>query len=248
MSRAMGFSVLILAGLLALAGTPAAAQDGGNLSSIVTWSIQAGSTEEFEAGLVAHNQFHADQGDPVPIMTWMIVSGPAVGSYGRGSFGHSWADFDQDEEFAKADTADSAATITPYIKSSNPTIWAEMPELSNPADGPGNVLRVIQFAVRPGHAGAFEQGVAKIHAALSEHDWPSYLWHSLVDGGRTPTYAVVLPRENYAGFAPGETTFMEALGEDGPAILQAMGAATESQMSFTLQLRTDLSYFPASDE
>ncbi len=248
MSRAVGACLFIVAALMVVGTGPATAQSDGNLASITYWTIEDGATEAFEAGLKAHNQIHADHNDPAPLLTWQVISGPRIGQYGRGSFGHSWADFDLDDEFTAADNADSAMHITPHIESAEPMIWAKMEEVSNSADGPGQIMRIIEFHVRPGHQGTFEQAVVKIHANLSKHDWPPYDWYALVDGGRTPTYAVVIPRDNWAGFAPGDVSFMEAMGEEGPAIMQALGEATESQVNWMIEARPELSYWPEPSE
>jgi quinol monooxygenase YgiN len=231
---------------------PATAQDGGNLAAVTYWTIADGTTEDFEAGLKAHNQFHADQGDPNALLTWQAISGPRAGQYGRGSFGHEWADFDQDEEFLAADTADSEANVTPYIAAAESTTWAAMTTVSNPAAAPGNVSRIYEFLVYPGKRAAFEAAVSKLHEALSaQESWPHYEWYTLVDGGRMPTYAVVLPRENWAGFAPGDMTLVEAMsekyGDEAGKIMQSFGEATEAQTGYTLVFRPDLSYIPAGE-
>lgn len=250
MSRAN--TILLCAAVLVSIAAPAAAQGDGNLASVTYWTVDPENTEAFEAGLQAHNQLHADQGDPVALITWQAISGSRNGQYGRGSFDHEWADFDLDEAMEEADTADSAIHLTPYIEAAEPMIWASMPEISNPAGGPQPIARIYEFRVRPGHAFAFEEAVGKIHAALMKHDWPHYEWYVLVDGGRTPTYAAVVPRENWAGFAPGETSMMEAVageyGDDARSIFEAFGATVEAQEAFTIVYREDLSYLPSGGE
>ena len=153
----------------------------------------------------------------------------------------------------QADTADSAKTITPHIASAESTTWAAIPKLSNPRGTPAAVFRVIEFRLHPSGAQAFESAISKIHAALSKQEgWPHYEWYSLVDGGYTPTWAVVLPRDNFAGFAPGETSFMDAIaaehGEMTGEIMQSLGAATKSQLTYTLVARPELSYMPSAGE
>jgi hypothetical protein len=253
MSRALALTIVAFAIVATLLAGPAAAQEDGNLAGITYWTINDGATEDFEAGLKAHNQYHAKIGDPVPILTWQAISGPHEGKYGRGSFGHSWADFDQDPAALQADTADSAKTITPHIASAESSTWQFMPDLSNPRGTPGTVTRIIEFRVNPGQMETFEGAIGKIHAALSNQEgWPHYEWYALVDGGYVPTYAVVLPRDNFAGFAPGDVSFMEAVaaehGEMAGEIFESLGAATKSQINYTLVARPDLSYWPSEGE
>ncbi len=254
MPRALALTIIAFAIVVAsLSAGPVVAQEDGNLASIVYWTIADGAAEDFEAGLKAHNQYHAKIGDPVPILTWQAISGPHEGQYGRGSFGHSWADFDQSPEALQADTADSAKTITPHIAGAESMTWVALPELSNPRGTPGTVSRLFEFRVNPGQMQAFEGAIAKIHAALSKQEgWPHYEWYTLVDGGYVPTYAVVLPRDDFAGFAPGDMTFMEAIaaehGEMAGEIMESLSAATKSQINYTLVARPDLSYWPSDGE
>ena len=184
----------------------------------------------------------------VVTLTWQVISGPRSGQYGRASFGHVWADFDEGPP--EGDAEDSALHVTPYIEAADSTIWRVMSDISNPPSGPSQVTRIFEFLVRPGHARDFEQAIGKIHAALSEQpDWPSYEWYALVDGGRVPTYAAVFSRDSWGGFAAGETSFIDAMrakhGDAAEGILQALGAATEARTNYTIVHRPDLSYLPA---
>ncbi len=248
------FSRLVLTCLLlAVLVLPAAvvAQDG-TIARMARWEAQPGMTDEFEAGLKAHNALHVEQNDPNPLFTFEILSGDQVGQYLRGSFNHNWADFDDAGENAEADAADSAVNINPYLASTTTIFWRSVSNLSNPADGLKPLARVIFFQLKPGHERAFTAAVGKIHGVLSEMDWPAYEWYSLVDGGYSPTWVVVLPRDNWAGFAPGEKSFFdvvaEALGDEEAAeVFKALGSSTAKQWSHTIAWREDLSYMPASE-
>lgn len=246
MRRATHVVVALLA--LAVAVVPADAQDGGaTLASVTYWTVAPGTTAQFEAGLAAHNQLHVEQGDPVALLTWQVLSGPRVGQYGRGSFGHVWSDFDVDPQTAAADAADSAVHVTPYIAGAEPMVWNHLTDLSNSADEPGAVSRIIEFSLRPGHEQAFIEAIRRIHAILSEHDWLPYDWYALVDGGEIPTMAVVLPRDNYAGFAPPDPDLAKVLGEEAAEIFGIIGKATRRQVNSTVAFRPDLSYLPSGE-
>jgi hypothetical protein len=245
-------TALVVVGAAGLA--PAAAQeDGGTLAAVTYWTIAPGTNAQFEAGLKAHNQLHADQGDPVPLLTWTVISGPRAGQYGRGSFGHVWSDFDVDADNQADDVADSAVHITPYLRNSEATIWDFLPSISRSADGPGNLSRIFEFHLHPGHEQAFMGAISEIHAVLSERDRPPYDWYALVDGGEIPTLVVGLPRDNWASMAPPDpdlgAVMAEALGGEKAAMLwETIGKATRKQLNYTLAFRPDLSYMPSSGE
>jgi hypothetical protein len=127
-----------------------------------------------------------------------------------------------------------------------------MPEISRMSGpGPAPLARAIHFHLKNGKSRDFEGAVEKIHAALSKRDWPNYVWYDLVDGGYSPTYVVVLPRADWAGFAPGETTFGAAIreeyGDEAAGIFEALSGSVAKQWSETIAYRPDLSYVPASE-
>lgn len=254
MRRAFIWSGAVLALALLLAPAPAPAQDdGGNVARVVYWKVRDGHEADFEAGLAAHNQVHVAQKDPHALLTWQIVSGKRNGEYLRGSFGHQWADFDQDSAIAEADEADSAQNIDPHIERAEPIYGEFLPELSNPSDGPASVSRVSYFHLRPGKRRQFEDAVAKIHAALGkvEGGWKPYFWYRLLSG-RMPTYVVSSPREGWAGFTPGDQSIGAVMAaeygeEEAGEIWATLYDAVESQYSYFSVLRQDLSYFPAAE-
>ena len=244
-------SVFVPALVLLLAAAPLAAQDGGGtLARVTFWSVN--DVAGFEAGLVAHNAFHAAQKDPSALHTWQIISGERTEQYVHASFGHTWADFDAEEKMAPADDADSAVHLTPFITHSEPGTYRFIPEISRPAaGGPTPLARILVFHVKFGMSRQFEGAVAKIHAALNEvEDWGSYFWYERVEGGPVPTYVVSLPSANWAGFAPHEPGLAAVVGKEygdqAAAIFEALEGAVESEDTYTIAYRKDLSHIPSA--
>jgi len=241
--------------VMVLAFAPLAqAQDEapGEIARMTYWEAKAGMEGEFEEGLKQHNEFHVQQKDPNALYTWQIITGKYAGTYARGSFGNHWADLDLPEEFEKADEADSAETLDPYIGSANPVIYHYLADWSRPSatPGPKALTRVIHFHVKNGMQGKFSGAIDKIHKAIGETDWPSnYDWWEVVDGGDIPTYVLALPRDNWAGFEPADPSMSEMLaGVYGAEGVQEIFAAFESvdeEHSATYAYRADLSYVPA---
>ena len=87
---------------------------------------------------------------------------------------------------------------------------------------------------------------AKFREAADKVNWPGrYLFQMGVNGGTTDAVLVV-PAENWAGFAPGAKTvadvLVEAYGEEeARAQQQQFATSIRSQTSYTLRIRPDLS-------
>ena len=234
---------------------PVLAQDDaapGDLARITFWTAAG---DGFEAGLAAHNDFHAEAGDPTAHLTWQIVTGKRAGTYIRGSFGHHWADFDGDPEFLAADEADSAETLDPHIASANPQIWRQLDAVSRPgsSSGPSAMAQVRYFHLRPFQQAGFMRTAAAIAAAADKTAWSgSWIWYELVEGGSIPTYILILPSDDWAGMAEPSPSFaemlMQAEGEEGLArIMGVLADTVEKEWSETVVLRDDLTYYPSSD-
>ena len=247
-------SLVLCALLLVLAPVAQAEEEEpGTVTRISYWTIKAGMEDEFEEGLKRHNDFHKAHNDDWALHTWQVVTGKNAGKYLRGTFGHHWADFDAEDEMAEADAADAATNMNLYLESGHPIILNHLPNLSHPpeSDGPSAMYRAVFFHLKQNGQRAFMEAVGKAHAAIGKTNWPSnYIWYEVVDGGRIPTLILVLPRANWAAFAPQEKSFaemlLEAYGEEeAGAILAAFGDSTALQWSETGAYRPDLSYVPA---
>ena len=83
--------------------------------------------------------------------------------------------------------------------------------------------------------------------------WPvHYYWYSLVNGGRTGTFVLVIPHANWADFEdkpdmkPFPEMLKDAFGQaDADALMKKFDDATESETTEINEFRADLSYFPA---
>lgn len=243
--------VLLAVLVVVLTAVPVAAQEApaGNLAQVVSFVVTDAAA--FEAGLKAHNQYHAGLNDPMPIQTFEIITGPRGGEYLRGSFGRTWASFDAEMANLAADAADTAQNLDPHVTRSEVTIYEVQPEISRfPEGGIRPLFKIIEFRLKWGHERTFMDAIGKIHAALGEvEDFRPYIWYRLEDGGHVPTYVVSLPSDDWAGFAQPDRGIDqivgEKYGEEAGAIFEAMGSAIESESNYTIAYREDLSYLPA---
>ncbi len=232
---------------------PALGQEQPEILAWITyWTIEPHSAAKLEEAIKKHNAFHKAQNDPNSVHTWQILTGKMTGHYMRGVVGQTWADFDAPGVDEVADAADVRATIEPYIASSKSVIYQFWPDLSRlPEDGTQKLARVIHFGIKMGSQGKFKEAVGKAHEAIGQSNWPvTYAWYEIVDGGSTPTFVLVLPEANWAGFAAPEKSFDKMMGEvygaeEAGKIMAAIGESIESEYSFTVSHREDLSYLPA---
>ena len=242
------------AALLALSlAVPAAAQPAGDVAIINTHTPKPGSTEKYEAARKKHMAWHKTQKDPWTWLTWEVVSGEASGTYYTASFDHAWKDFDAQEKFEKADTADFAKGIGPTIAHDFTSYYVRRGDLSltAPSAGPPSAYSVLTFfLLKPEGVNDFLDAVKKINEGIKKTNYrqqgPS-AWYQLVNGGEGPMYVLAGGRENWAAFAPNEKTLdqmmEEAFGKDqGAAILNKGRNAIRSSRTETIKYRPDLSY------
>ena len=231
-----------------------AQEQAETLAWITYWTIEPHSSAKFEEAIKKHNAFHKAQNDPNAALTWEILTGKMTGHYMRGAVGRQWADFDAPGVDEVADAADVAATIGPHIARAKTVVYEFWPDLSRlPEGGPSKLARIVHFNIKRGSQGRLKEAIGRAHEAIGKSNWPTtYAWYEVVDGGHRPTFALVLPKENWAGFASPEKTFDKMLtevygAEEAGKILSAFGESIEDESSFTIGQRLDLSYLPATE-
>jgi hypothetical protein len=237
--------------LLAL---PVATQEEGGDIAFVAWvKVKAGMAQQFEEGRKQHAEWHRQQNDSTAWRVWEVISGKGTGVYGIGTFGHKWEDFDTPTVDEAADEANRQQTTVPYVESAHVQYWTALPKVSQPppGEGPPAMSAVLFFHVHYGKAEDFNYLVGKFHKAIEKTNWPvHYEWYALVNGGEQPTYALVLPRENWAAFKPLEKPFAAMLEEaygrqEAQGLLKRFGKVVRKQTSHISKNRPDLSYIPS---
>jgi len=94
------------------------AQNANNVCRIYFSMPKPGADQQYEAGRKRHMQFHRSQKDTWTWNTFVVETGDNAGMYVTSSCGHAWKDFDEWEaRMGKADTADGATNLTPYVQS-----------------------------------------------------------------------------------------------------------------------------------
>lgn len=251
--RRMGVYLSIVC--MALLALPVAGEEEPGVVARIYWvKPKAGMQQAFEAASKQHMEWHRQQNDPWTWNTWVIQTGEDFGTYGIGTFGHQWSDFDNPGVSPQADSAHYLANVGQYVESVTSVFAAYLPKISRPRTaGPAPMSVVLRFRVRMGKGEEFMNAIAKVSKAIEKTNWLAhYAWYALVNGGEHPTFVLVLPQENYADMAPQEKPFEKMLEEafgraEAEAIRHTFDKTIKSESSYLSVSRPDLSYIPASE-
>lgn len=236
---------------LALFALPAFAQDaGGNVAMIHCLEVQPGTETRFEEGFKRHLDWHRKQKDTWTWVSWMAATGPETGSVCAGTFGHKWEDFDKPVVSAQADRADALLNFGAFVRKHEATFWTALPDVSRPAPQPTPMSAVIFFQARFGMDEEATSLIGDFHQAIGKAGVPwKYTWYALASGGEGGTYALVLPRADFAAFNPSGKTFNQVLEEvygktAARGLLTRWSEVMKSSRNHLVQARPDLGYTP----
>jgi hypothetical protein len=247
--------LLSTAGAMLLVGISGFAQEKpGTIASLEFQKPKNGMVKQYEEGRKAKAAWHKQQNDTQPLMVWHVISGESTGTYIVGRVGQHWADLDKPSVPDQADLEEYTKVVAPAVESMTAQYYEYLPKDSKPLDSmtPSKYSEVIVYHARQGKGTDFRAAITKITEAIEKTKWPvHYYWYSLVNGGRTGTYVLVIPHANWADFEdkpdmkPFPEMLKEAFGQaDADALLKKLQDATESETSEINEFRADLSYLP----
>ncbi len=147
MIRKLFVSVL---GLALLGGfTAVEAQEGGDIGFIGCADAMPGKSAEFESAAKAHiEEVHQNGGDDWTWNAWQVTSGPNVGRYCWGTFGHDWADFDNPKVPRQVDIADWLMK-TDGLRQNNSVVYTRyLSDVRQPKEGGSSMGAILFFQTR----------------------------------------------------------------------------------------------------
>jgi len=245
--------VFIVAMAAALPLAVASAEDHPGAAIVYSVKPKPGSQARLDAALKQHYAWHRTQRDTSAWHVWQVISGPDIGDYVAGTFGHEWGEFDSRAAFDAADEADFFATVMPFVQAVDLGYWAYAADMSRPAaaPAPAAMSQVTRYLVKPEGFLAFTDALRAIRTALAPLDPPiSFTWYRLISGGENPQFLLAVDRNAWAELAGGgkslDQILVETVGaQRAVAIQAALRDSTRSTTSYMLRYRPDLSYVPA---
>jgi hypothetical protein len=243
-------------GIALLAAASTLAQDKpGTIAALEFQTPKNGLVKQYEDGRKQKAEWHKQQKDTQPLYVWEVISGEQTGSYVVGRLGQHWADFDKPSVPDQADLDEFNKVIGSAVQSLVTRYYEYMPKVSLPGDTKptDKFSEIIVYHVRIGKETDFNSAITRVTEAIQKTKWPvSYHWLSLVNGGPSGTYVLVIPHANWADFEdkpdmkPFRQMLTDAFGaEEADSIMKRFDSSVDSVTSQIDRFRADLSYLPA---
>lgn len=248
--------LLSVAALMLFAGLMVGQEKPGPIAGLEFQRVKNGMVPQYEAGRKQKLGWHKQQNDPDPLLVWETLTGEDTGVYIVGRFGLHWADMDKPPVSDEADMAEYQKVVAGYVESLTARYYEFLPKVSNPRGNemmPTKFSEILTFEVKYGKESDFRSAIDRIHEAAQKTKWqPHFEWYQLYSGGRTGTFVLALPRENWADFAdkpevkPFREMLKEAFGQaEADSIVDRIDHSVEKETSDIIKFRPDLSYLPS---
>jgi len=245
----------VLGIMLFAAGSLAAQEKPGTILSLEFQRLKNGSVPQYETARKQKAAWHKQQNDPQPLLVWETLSGDNTGEYLVARAGLHWADMDKPAVSDEADLAEYQKTAGAYVESLTTRYYEFLPRISNTPSGdmsPAKFSEIRIFEVKYGKESEFRSAIDRIHEGAQKTKWqPNYEWYVLVNGGRSGTFVLSLPHNNWADFAdksdvkPFRDMLNEAFGQaEADSLVDRIDRSVEKETSEIIKFRGDLSYLP----
>lgn len=238
---------------LGVFGVTGAAAQQGDIAEIILVDAIQGHRTPFEDGVKRHFEVARNQGADDAWFAWEIITGENTGKYYVGTFGHSWADFDEMPGDPAAMQASFEQNIRPHVEHAVPGFWRYREDLSRETgemEGPTRFAQLYYYKAHLGGAEELEAVFRAVREAADNQGW-SEEWevYSLVNGGEHPLYVVAIGSDDFAGFAEPDPNMGQMLatelGQQGAGdLFRRFVEAVEWEKSETIAWRQDLSLIP----
>ncbi|WP_153638005.1 hypothetical protein [Prolixibacter sp. NT017] len=172
-----------------------------NLAKVYYVKVKDGESGAFQNALKQHAQWRMDNGDPWNWNIYQVVNGKNMGDFIIRSGGHSWADFDNYEDFNAKGSAEFVKNVSPYIAKITSEISANDTTLVNwyPNNDEVNLIQVYAYKLNPGHGMDFYNAIKAYGDAIKKEgrkDYYGVIWN--VNGGSALVVDLVFPYKNWA--------------------------------------------------
>lgn len=255
----------LLAGLFLFALAPAlAAQEQGddgpatNVHEIIRVDVAAEDEADFEAGVQQYMSDLQDLGADWTWFAWSTLTGKHAGSYWFGTFGHSWADFDE-QQLSDPEAARESfqQNVAPYVQQDHVGFWRTAEGLSrlDPAadEGLPPMLTTVSFYhVKFGKEDAFTNAIQQVKRYADEADHSEYWEVYRLQFGGGGVWAFATGHENFADLAEPDPNLAQIIEEatseyETRQLWSQFTGSVESMHTEVLRFREDLSMIPGME-
>jgi hypothetical protein len=244
---AFAFAVLSVASLVAQSNP-------GTILQLEFQKPKNGMIPQYEDGRKQKAAWHKQQNDKTPLLVWQTLTGDDTNEYIVGEPPQHWTDLDKPSIPEDQDIAEYNKVIGNFVESLKTRFYEYQPKMSNPPASqlPLKYEEVIIFHLHLGKGGEFRTAMTRVYDAAMKTKWPvNYEWYELQFGGPTPTWVLIVPHDNWAGFEdqptikPFREMIKDAFGQaEADTIVDLINESVASQTSELIQFRPDLSYIP----
>ena len=214
--------------------------------------VKIGMNQEFEQALKAHLDWRRENGESWVWGVYQVANGDNMGDYILRSGFHTWADFDDYNEFLTRAAAHFFKMAGPYINSFRGVITrVDDQNLLWPEDNSSvNLIQVFQYRVKIGKTRDLTEVISKVHQALVQQNWPlHYSWEWNANGGEGIVAMLILPFSSWESMQepenPMESVLEQVYGkEQSQALFAGFADSVESVESRVFVVRRDLALIP----
>lgn len=233
-----------------------AQETGDEAAFLFGYSARNGDTGGLVDGYKRHLEWHRERNDPLTWYGWFVIEGQRLGMFIDGSFGLSFADFDNRIDPA-GDGADATETFLPVAQPEFRQVYRLRRDLSaaTPLEDqqPTGLMQVMDVTLRAGRTAEFAGALSALAAAMRARQSTVRLTvYERITGGAQPGFMVTLAVASMAelGAIPPGLTALARSYLAGPGQRQALDALAASVAAADTELwqyRADLSLIPAGD-
>jgi len=203
-----------IAALLVGAASPASAAEmdkAPSVGRVVSVSVTPPNDGDFRNGVKAFNACLKEHGGHWTWTLWDTVTGDG-NVYYAATFGHKWADFDEETSADKACRSEFMSKVMPYLKKTRSMFMVNQPDLQYWQDGQYKHFHLYFLRIKPGRDADFRDVMKKIAAAAGKEKWEHFSVDEVRGGGKgAADYVVEFPFMKWADLAMNNPSLKDML-------------------------------------
>lgn len=211
------FKALLIIMLCMLWVAPVAAQDEGNIGTLVKITVKDGHDEALITAITDYHKWIANFDGAMRYNWYRTLTGPDTGVYYAFSGGHDWADFDAEYDWQEKAGEVFMENVWPHVADMDRMMTRAMTDWSHwPENWDGyTLLHLTDWYVMNGQYGAFRRGMERITKALKEGGYKSHWGFQWMESGTKAGHLVLVsPTKGWGGMASEDPSFYDIMVKD----------------------------------